>query len=207
MKWLLLMIYFWELMMRINFNFRWNKRALPASNFRRLSVQNSRSIYYKNKKIIKKIIVECVSYIEAIIILMYNNQPTKFQIKIHNGRKKKKKKKRNEKKFILWFSSSFFLCCFISLLLSLSYSLTHSLHCFILHIIFHFYFPRQKIDILKTFILSSTLVILYKWKMKSFFLHSYTHKKKKWDFHLIFFKDNFNSNYMDILIIYLCIFH
>lgn len=121
---------FGKLMMSINFEITRAHKLVISEDCR----CKTRSIYYK--KIIKKIIVECVSYIEAIIILMYNNQPTKFQIKIHNG---SIKKSSNEKKFILWFSSSFFLCSFCSLSHSLIHLLTHSLHCFILHIIFHFF--------------------------------------------------------------------
>lgn len=136
---------------------------------------------------------------------MYNNQPTKFQIKIHNGSSIKKNRNTRKSLFYDFPLRSFFMFLFFSL----SYSLTHSLHCFILHIIFPLfffsYFPRQKIDILKTFILSSTFSLFCTNEKWNLFFYTRTHPHTHTDFFYIW--DDFNSNYMDILIIYLCIFH
>lgn len=126
----------------------------------------------------------------------------------------KKKTVKYEKKFILWFSSSFF---YVSFSLSLTHTLLftpslppllYSPHYFSF---FFSYFPRQKIDILKTFILSSTFSLFCtneKWNLFFYSRNSHTHTEKMRKFvYFLFVRDDFNSNYMDILIIYLCIFH
>lgn len=142
---------------------------------------------------------------------MYNNQPTKFQIKIHNGSKKKNSKIREKNYFMIFLFV--FLCFFFSLSLTLSYSLPYSLHCFILHIIFHFFsriFHDRKSIFWKHSFCHQLLVYFVQMKNEIFFFtpETHTHTQKKWENSFIFFvRDDFNSNYMDILIIYLCIFH